>query len=66
MSEYYLAQTYRSVSGQRRVTYRPDYCKTSPWVAYYHGTAGLHFPDLDSAQRYHQSHGDPLDITTHH
>ena len=60
--EYHLAQTFRSLSGKRRVTYRPDWSKATPWVSYYLGTAGLHFPDLDSAQRYHSTHNDPLVI----
>ena len=60
--EYHLAQAFRRMSGYRRITYRPDWSKETPWVAYYHGTAGLHFPTLESAQRYHTAHGDPLII----
>ena len=62
IDEYHLAQTFRSVSGRRRVTFRPDWSKETPWVSYYHGTAGLHFKDLETAQLYHTSWGDPLTI----
>lgn len=64
--EHHLAQTFRSRTGYRRVTYRPDWSKATPWVSYYKGTAGLHFPDLASAQLYHLKFGDPLVMKATH
>ena len=58
--EYHLGRTFRSNTGNRRVTYRPDWSKESPWVSYYYGTAGLQFTTLVEAQKYHARFGDPL------
>ena len=58
-----LGRTFRSKSGQRRITYRPDWSKELPWVAYYKGSAGMHFASFESAQTYHAKFGDPLILT---
>lgn len=59
---YHLGRSFKSLSGHRRVTYRPDWSKATPWVAYYKGTAGLYFATLTAAQKYHQSFKDSLVI----
>ncbi len=35
-----------------RVTYRPDWSNSAPWVSYLAGTAGRHFATLDEATAY--------------
>lgn len=61
--EYHLARTFRSHTGQRHVTYRPDWSKETPWVAYYYGTTGLRFASLDEAAAFHTFLRDSLIIT---
>ena len=60
--EYHLARTFRSNTGNRRVTYRPDWSKETPWVAYYYGITGLRFPSLDEAASFHTYIKDSLII----
>ena len=40
---------YTIRKGGNRVTYRPDYCTTLPWIAYTNGTAGRHFATEERA-----------------
>ena len=61
-TEYDLARTYRSESGIRQVTYRPDRSKETPWIAYYYGITGLRFPSLDEAASFHTYIKDSLII----
>lgn len=58
--EYHLGRTYRSKSGTRRITYRPDWSKATPWASYRGGSAGQHFATVEQAQIYHRDKGDPL------
>jgi len=62
IKEYYLARTFKSESGERRVTYRPDKCVVQPWIASYKDSHTVHFRTLESAIWYHQHIDDPLII----
>lgn len=45
-----LGQSIRC--GKWRITYRPDWDASLPYVTYDNGTAGCHFGSLIAAQRY--------------
>jgi hypothetical protein len=65
MPEYHLAKTFRTESGKRRITYRPDWSKETPWASYFNLTAGRYFTSVASAQLYYKHLNDPLIITNH-
>ena len=41
--------TVRTKSHQCRLTYRPDWSPSTPWVSYKKGVAGQHFKDIQEA-----------------
>jgi hypothetical protein len=49
MTKPLVGSTYRTECGNGRVTYRPDWSASYPWVTYVNGVAGQHYKDLAGA-----------------
>lgn len=48
---------YDKASNCVRLTYRPDWSISRPWVSYTNGSAGLHFENLTSALTHFRAKG---------
>jgi len=60
--EYDLGRTYKSKSGNREVTYRPDLYPATPWICYYNGSPNLYFAVFGKAALFCEAFKDPLII----
>jgi len=54
---YPIGYTERSLTGGARITYRPDYSESLPWICYSLGEAGRHFYTLEDAKTYLKGKG---------
>jgi len=43
--------TVKSKNGQDRLTYRPDWSQSAPWMSYKKGTAGRYFSSIQEAKQ---------------
>lgn len=62
-TEFKKWDTFRTVCGNGRITYHPDWSPNQPWASYWRGSAGLHFHSVPNAQQYFQRvRGTRLDL----
>lgn len=52
INDYPIGTNWRWEHGKIRISYRPDWSESMPFVSYFRGTAGRHFTSLQAAAQY--------------